>query len=367
MNERLRRPVGSYALRSTRPPNCNRVDSKPRDRWRQAPLLHWHYRLMARRILLAVVLCAFPGACATLLVLEKAGGALAFYDYDTLKLLGRAPVNPWPHEFAVSPDRRYAYTADYGEPNVETAGRGGNTVSIVDLKERRKVGEISLGDYRRPHGIVVDRQGRIFVTCEYNSELVVADPASRQVLRHRPTGGKTTHMIAVTADGNRVYASNIHSGTVTVLEVWKDTKPLEIPLEKRPEGIVLSPDGARLFVANRESNSVQAIDTRANRVIDRVQVGAGPVRLYLTPDGLTLVVPLIHGKAAQLVDATTLRLIRSIPLPERITGMGLSPDGRTGFFSAGFADKVYEVVFAQGKVRREIPTGKEPDPVFLLP
>jgi YVTN family beta-propeller protein len=320
-----------------------------------------------KRLVLAALLAGAPAAAGTLFILQISDYSLGFYDYDTLKLRARVQVNRHPHEFVVSHDRRFAYTADYGELNVETPGRGGNTVSIIDLVERKKVGEIDLGEFRRPHGIVLDRQGRIFVTCEYNSELVVADAKSRKVLRHRPTGGKITHMIAVTPDGNRVYASHIGSGTVTVLDVWKDTKALEIPLEKRPEGIVLSQDGSRLFVANRESNSVSVIDTRTHRVEKRIEVGAGPVRLYLTSDGRTLVVPLLQGKGVQLISTAELRVVKDIRLPERITGMGLSPDGKIGFFSAGFADKVYEVSFEDGKIRREIPTAKEPDPVYLLP
>jgi len=315
----------------------------------------------------AALLAAVPAVAATLLILQKSDHSLGFYDYDTLKLLARVPVNRYPHEFVVSPDTRFAYTADYGEPNVETAGRGGNTVSIVDLQQRKKVGEINLGKFRRPHGIAIDRKGRVFVACEYDSELLALDPTTRTVLRRRPTGGQTTHMIAVTPDGNRVYASHIRSGTVTAVDVWGNTPPLVVELEKRPEGIVLSKDGAHLFVANRESGSVSVIDTASLRVVNRIPVGEGPVRLYLTSDGRTLVVPLLEGRGVQLVSASQWRVVKEIRLPDRITGMGLSPDGRVGYFSAGFADKVYEVSLTDGALRREIPTGKEPDPVYFLP
>src|SRR5712692_4853079 len=97
----------------------------------------------------------------TLLVLQKAASSLAFYTPAGEKL-GVAPVGRHPHEMVLSPDGRYLYCTDNGTMRIEQPGTGGNTVSIVDLRSRKKIGEISLGEYRRPHGIDIDRNtGRL--------------------------------------------------------------------------------------------------------------------------------------------------------------------------------------------------------------
>ena len=69
----------------------------------------------------------------------------------------------------------------------------------------------------------------------------------------------------------------------------------------------------------------------------------------------------------QLFSTSDGRRIQHLTLGEQIVGMGLSPDGKAGFFSAGFADKVYVLSLPDGKRLGEIATRKEPDPVYLLP
>ena len=79
---------------------------------------------------------------------------------------------------------------------IEEAGTGGNTVSIVDVAARKRVGEIPLGDYRRPHGIDLDpKTGRVLVSCELPDQLLVLDPGRRRVGRTYDTKGKTAHMV----------------------------------------------------------------------------------------------------------------------------------------------------------------------------
>src|SRR5688572_32608846 len=58
-------------------------------------------------------------------------------------------IGEHPHEIVVAPDNRTAYVSDNGILRMQYAGEGGNTISIVDLKDRKKIGVIDLGNYRR--------------------------------------------------------------------------------------------------------------------------------------------------------------------------------------------------------------------------
>src|SRR5437667_2809779 len=65
---------------------------------------------------------------ARLLVLSKADLMLSVIDPVTLKVIGRVPSGPDPHEVAASADGRTAYISNYG------TGRGGfNTLTVADL------------------------------------------------------------------------------------------------------------------------------------------------------------------------------------------------------------------------------------------
>jgi DNA-binding beta-propeller fold protein YncE len=117
------------------------------------------------------------------LILHKAGSALGFYDRSG-RLVDSVPVGTHPHEMVLAPDGRHVYVADNGVMLLTDSGSGGNTVSIVDIPNRKRVGVIGLDHFRRPHGISLDRQtGRLFVTTELPDRLLMLDPAARQVVR----------------------------------------------------------------------------------------------------------------------------------------------------------------------------------------
>src|SRR6202521_3892027 len=49
-----------------------------------------------------------------LLVLEKSDNTLAIVDPTTLKIVGRVPAGPDPHEVESTPDGKLAYISNYG-------------------------------------------------------------------------------------------------------------------------------------------------------------------------------------------------------------------------------------------------------------
>src|SRR5689334_8963208 len=104
--------------------------------------------------ILVASLCAF-GQEADLAVVQKVAGTVGFYTKDG-KLIGTVKVGDHPHEAVLSPDKRLLYVTDNGILWMTYKGEGGNTISIVDVRARKKVGVIDLGTSRRPHGIDVD-------------------------------------------------------------------------------------------------------------------------------------------------------------------------------------------------------------------
>ena len=73
----------------------------------------------------------------SLLVLSKADHTLAVVDPQTLKVLGRVPSGPDPHEVIASSDGRMAYVANYNG--------GGNIITPVDLVAMKALPPIDLG------------------------------------------------------------------------------------------------------------------------------------------------------------------------------------------------------------------------------
>jgi len=144
--------------------------------------------------LAALALCA-SGQEADLAVVQKISGSVGFYTRDG-KFLGAVKVGTHPHEAVLSPDKRLLYVTDNGILWMWEKGEGGNTISIVDVKNRQKVGVIGFGANRRPHGIDFDpKTGNLVATTENPSGLVLVDPAARKVLRTYDVKGEAPHMV----------------------------------------------------------------------------------------------------------------------------------------------------------------------------
>jgi DNA-binding beta-propeller fold protein YncE len=80
-----------------------------------------------------------------LAVVEKISGSVGFYTAEGRRI-GGVKVGVHPHEIVLSPDKRYAYVSDNGILWMTNPGEGGNTISIIDLKNMKKAGVISLGN-----------------------------------------------------------------------------------------------------------------------------------------------------------------------------------------------------------------------------
>jgi YVTN family beta-propeller protein len=320
------------------------------------------------RLLLAALAAAgwLAGQDGTLLVLQKGASSLGFFTAAG-RLVTAVPVGRHPHEMALSADGRYAYITDNGTMRIEHAGAGGNTVSIVDLAARKKVGEISLGEFRRPHGIDLHRQtGLLAVTTESPDQLIVIDAGRRQILRTYPTGGKTSHMVSWGPGARWAYVSNSNSATVAAIE-RATGKLVTIAVGTRPEGSVLAADGKRLFVVNRESASITVIDTEEQRVAGQIPTGTGPVRIARTPDGQQLVYALMHENKIEFADPARLQVLGQASLPDGPpVSLTVSPDGAWAFASAEEKDTVFVVSIRDRKLVRQFKTapGAGPDPVF---
>jgi DNA-binding beta-propeller fold protein YncE len=319
-------------------------------------------RLVAALLLASLCLLAQD---AVLLVLHKGGSSLGFYTPQG-KLLTTVPVGKHPHEMVLAPDGRLLYISDNGTMRIEEAGAGGNTVSIVDVVARKKVGEISLGKYHRPHGIDLDaKSGLLAVSTENPDALLIVDPAKRTVVKVYDTKGKTSHMVKFGADRARAFVCNSTSNDVAAIQLSSGAVK-NIPVGERPEGSVLSRDGRELYVCCREGHKICIIDTAKQAVAGEITTGRGPVRVGLTPDGKRLVWALYHDEAIEIADPTARKVLNRLKLTGRLVSLNVSPDGQRAYASAEELDTVCVVSIAGAKLLQSFktPAGYHPDPVL---
>jgi YVTN family beta-propeller protein len=300
-----------------------------------------------------------------MVVVQKGDHSLGYYDFETGTEVGWVAVDPFPHEFTLSADKRTAYLAGFGVALAEHPGDGGSTVSIVDVPGRRRIGTVHCGDYRRPHDVALDGRGTLYVLCEGSSRLlVVHDPASGRFDQALPTLGHGSHMVTVLRDGSVAFSSNMESGTVTALFPDAPDRPgVVLPVGKHAEGSVLDAEERLLYVMNRESAEISIIDVQQLRVLRSVPTPPGPVRVCR--DGERLLVALYHGCGLLMVDLNDPAKQQVVPLPAKAISVGYHAPSRTALLSC-HDQRVYLVDTVAGAVVRSISTRSDPDPMAVV-
>ncbi len=324
---------------------------------------------MLRTAIPLLVLSTFAAAQDyPLAIVEKKAGAVGFYSPEGKRVSG-VKVGEHPHEIVLSPDGQLAYVSDNGILWMQYAGQGGNTISIVDLKARKKVGVIDLGQYRRPHGMALDpKRNRLLCTIENPDGLLLIDLNTRKVVRKYDVKGEDPHMVILSADGEYAFVSNTATATIAAIHLDSGRTKL-IPTDKRPQGAVRSDDGKTMYFTNSDGASVTIFDVAKQEIVGRIATGKGPGRAAITRDGKTLVYNLQEGEGVGFADLGSRKQTHEIRLPGAPLSLTMSPDGRYVYAGVQDKDTVVVVSVADRRIVRTFrtPEGAGPDPVLPLP
>jgi YVTN family beta-propeller protein len=317
-------------------------------------------------LLLIAMAAGAPAAAAQVLILHKGDDSLGVYDAASGKPEAKIPTGARPHEFAVTPDERYAFVSNYGVDSWTEDKQGGNTLTVIDLAARKPDGEIVLGQYHRPHGIHLGRSGRLYVTCDFPPSLVVVDSRKRRLLHAIPVSGKLPHMVAVTADERQAWTADAGSGTVSVVDLRNRRQRGSIDVGGVPMGIALTPDEKTLLVGTRTNNMVAVVDAVTNTVKRKLGVAGQPSRVVVSPDGQRAYVSLIESGEVAVIDLATLLETKRAAVGRHAEGIRLDPAGNTLFVSAQGDNRTVRFRLPSLEAMTVFETAAKPDPVYLL-
>lgn len=308
---------------------------------------------------------------AAFVIIEKGSSHVGFFDASGA-LVKEVETGQHPHEMVFSSDGKYLFTSDNGVMDMREKGQGWNTVSIIDVKAERRVGQIDLGEHRRPHGIDFDpATGHVLVTTELPSALLVLDPKERKVLRVYDVHGKAPHMVRLAADHRTAWVTCTDTSNVSIVDLETGSVKT-LPTGRRPQGIVIAPDGKRIYVANSDGETITVIDAIRKELAGEIPIGgrhSGPVRVAVAPDGRTILAALQLKHAAGFADAVTMKAGKELPLPGPPVSMTLSADGRTAYSAVLQQDTIFIISVPDERILRSFktPPGSGPDPVLPIP
>lgn len=156
----------------------------------------------------------------------------------------------------VSSDGRLAFVSNYG------AQTPGHTLSVIDVRSRKELQRVDLGELRRPHGLSFT-DGYLYLTSEEARRIARFDPHAQRVDWTFETGQQGTHMVLAGRGSARLFASNIGSNSISIIERGSGAEWAQrlVKVGAGPEGLDLSPDGRHLWVAHSGDGGISVVDT----------------------------------------------------------------------------------------------------------
>lgn len=292
-------------------------------------------------------------------------------DLKTGKIVRTIKTGFGPHETAVSPSGRLVAVSNYGTaPQAEGPG---NSITLISLPAGKVLKTVSLGDYKRPHGLAWLDENHLFATSEVSACLLLVDVQTEKVVRTFPTSGKGSHMLALAKDGSRVYSANVGSANVTAFDVATGKVLGQMDVQQGSEGIGISPDARWVWTGNRGAKSVSVIDTKTLKNVENVPTPGLPYRIQFTKDGKRVLVPCPVSGDLAVFDAHTHREIKRIgmnagsekfhgqePNPGPV-GVTVHPNGHYAYCAVHMARAVAIIDLDKLAVVGQIPAGTSPD------
>jgi YVTN family beta-propeller protein len=330
----------------------------------------------------AAALWAASTPSPALLVLAKQDHTLAIVDPATLKVIAKIPAGNDPHEVIASANGKLAYISNYGFGAY-------NTISRADLITQKALPAIQLGVLHGPHGLAFVG-GELYFTAEVNKVFGRYNPATQKIDWILGTGQDRTHMIEVSKNLDRIFTSNVNSGTISVIEKTASSgEPHPPPAGARgmpgppppphggnwaetvlktglgTEGFDVSPDGKELWSAAAHEGTISIIDLKAERIVQTLHAHvSGANRVRFTPDGKYVFVSMLFNNGSgdlAIFDAAARREVKRMNLGRGAAGILMQPDGSRAYVSCSPDNYVAVIDLKTLSMVGKIYPGRGPD------
>ena len=238
----------------------------------------------------------------------------------------------------------------------------GNTITVLDLAERKVKATYNYGSNTGQHGSVISRDGKyVWVTSETPQSLLEIDTATGKIVNQWMTKQERSHLVVVTPDEKKFYVSNTVSGSVSVIERATGAVNV-ISIGKGAEAITISPDGREVWVGMPFDNKIAVISTAKDELAEMLESGGKqPQRIRFTPDGNEVWVSHVASDTLTVIDAKSRKAVANVSVGKRPQGIVFSPDGRRGYFAVSGSNQVAVIDVPGRKLVENFETGLDPD------
>lgn len=257
-------------------------------------------------------------------------------------------VGVTPAGLAITPDNKFAYVANnnnYGIP-------GGDTVSVLNLKNNLLETTISDKSFNEPYRITINPSGKKAYVANSNSTTVTIISTATNKVIGIINGFDGPSGMAITPDGTIGYVNNYggpvgagsgNGKTVSVVNLKTNKITQTITVDQAPAGLAITPNGKFVYVinyvdGNPGTGTISVIRTSDNKVVDTIKGFFGPFTIAITPNGKYAYVTNFGsnnfapiGKTVSAVDLKSNTIIANIKLAIQPAGIAITPDSKLAY------------------------------------
>jgi YVTN family beta-propeller protein len=194
---------------------------------------------------------------------------------------------------------------------VMIVNRDSNDIAFMDIKTKKLVGSVFLGNNVNPHMVMMSPDGRYVVTggTRANKAFII-DTKTLQLIKTIPVDIAPEHL-AFSPDSRWYYQGNPDGDSISVIDMQSLSKIKTIPGFAAPLNGTFLPDGSKAYIGNYGAHWVGVIDVRRHELTKKIQIADVPGVAKLDPDkylgeihGINIAAPSIDGKYLYAADGT---------------------------------------------------------------
>lgn len=301
----------------------------------------------------------------TVVVVNQRSDTVTLVDLARMEAYKTVAVVGGPHEVAVSPGGKRAVVTNY----YTAGGSPQKTLSLISLPDGATLKTIDLDKYSTPHDVQWVNESQVVTTAEANKALLLVNVDSGDIERVFKTGQAGSHMLSLSQDQERLYSSNMGSGSVSVFEFKTGRKIKDIDTGDECEGVGVSPDGRWVWAGNRAEDTISIIDTESLEVVKTLASPGFPYRVEYTPNGNYALLP--HARSGTLVvgNVADQNIVKHIALKlTKVTspstaGVFPHPDNIHAFVTVRNDNSMLVINLETGETLARVEVGSSPDGV----
>jgi len=241
-----------------------------------------------------------------------------------------------PYGITTNPDNGVVYVSNYGQFN--TTG----TVSVINSTTNLMTD--SVGVDKNPQAISYNSaNGFVYAANLLSNNISVINASNDVVVDTIPLGnspGGTLEGIAINPANNTIYVANSGSNTVSVINGTTNTVVRDLAGFYTPSGIAYNADNEAIYVANRGTNTVSVINGSTNNLLRIIPVGAAPTGIIYNAANGYIYVTNSGSNTVSVINGTTNSVVATVHV-------GTGPNGITYNSKNG---EIYTANFISGTI-----------------